>query len=352
MSKLIQRPIKAQTSEQTNIIPFLEGDEQKSLLERLSWETFLSDLNNVPEKLQNAVDKYNSINNKKYKVTNNNKYKSTEKSSKGDNGGDNKSRIVEYAGMLAKPVLGAATLLYNLDRLKKTRDAAKNIKAPTVLSPTAPVRPMQQLPPEVIAQQEAAIGSLQPRKYADATLMTVSSDMLNKQKLDAENKLAVLQASTLDKERARYDKQTEANAVRNVEALNKALVYDADVSNKKAAIDAAYQKALQETMNKAGSDVMEGIHQRALYNEAARKQNALGDRQSILDKIAIKQNTLAALGNTNPALSKTLAGQIDDLLITLNDSESYSLPGYNGVMAGTFKFKNGGRLIKRGGQNG
>ena len=252
-------------------------------------------------------------------------------------------------GSMLKPAIGAATFAYNMSQLEKTKNAAKNLITPTIHTAQTNVRPIQQLAPEILNGFQANLGALQIDKSFDPTRNIIANQMLNNQKIMAINNLAAQQAQNLIEERARHDAALTKNAELAAKGRTDSSKMAADVHNKLAGIDATYEKAKQETGNKAVHDVMDSIYNRAMYNAAAKKSDALNTVASIQQELAYENQTLAALGGKDPNAISTIISNIKDIKARLATAKA-KVPNsgnYNTVMGGAFSFKTGGKLIPK-----
>jgi len=305
--------------------------------------TYLKENPELANKLQELERSENSQN--RFHSFFNNTFHSTRKNKDGSN---------ESIGLgrFAKPAIGTATLLYNLHQLKKTKDAAKyDLVSPRLSTATAPVRPIQQLSPEIINQFNAGLGTLGVKKTADSTANAINASLLTRQQAAALNAMAAQQAQNLQKERQRYDTAVTKNIENAIKTRNEQEKLDANVANKQramdSAIDSSYEKAKQETWNRAGSQVLEALHQRGLYEAAREKQKIQDEKSDIITRMQVEQNNAAAIGNSDPNKLNDIYDTIDKLRTDYKKIGAYTLPSYNQVMDMSLKFKKGGKLVPK-----
>lgn len=167
---------------------------------------------------------------------------------------------------LIRPATYAASAAANIALLKKTRDAALDIKAPRVEAAQVANRPIEALPPEMIALQLKQLGNLQIKKTSDATANINAQQILNLSKMDTLEKLSEQQIKNLFGERARHDKTAAANVLANIEAINKRAELSTLIANKKAGIRAKYQATRQDFFNKFVGQLVTGREKAIGYN--------------------------------------------------------------------------------------
>lgn len=217
-----------------------------------------------------------------------------------------KDREVNPASWV-KPALGATAILAGYKNLQRTRDAAKNIKAPRVDAPTITNRPIQGLSPELINLYLKNIGSLSAKKTSDSTANILANQMLNLRKMEAMDKLSTKQTENLQRERARFDKVTAANQLTAVKARNEQSKYAADLYNKKAAIEAGYLKAKGDWTTRTVDELIKNVDRRIRYNTGVAVQNKQSKINLLQDLITNTTNQLR-LNPANTNLIKKLKG--------------------------------------------
>ena len=259
----------------------------------------------------------------------------------------------QKATSLIKPALGIGTVLMNLQKLKDTRAAAKNIHAPRIDAAVTGVRPVQDLTPEMLNMYYKQLGGMKTQKTSDAVSNIIANQMLEQQKLGMLSQLGLQRAENLRSERARYDEAKAKNVVAAVEARNKQEVEAVKIANRKAAIDAAYESEKQNMWNKVAAEAQEGLHQRAMYNMAAEIQNKEVAKQKLATMINQTERMLA--GATDQATKTKLQGTLTDLLAKYQTEDytgyepKFKLPSYSGLIARAFspQMKKGGKLLPK-----
>jgi hypothetical protein len=389
--KLKERPIKAQTGKKLPTIDFVPSfnpadysldkyyktvlDSKKDPMNALSiaqnddntakeeiykyFDSFID--SNDPEGLLIALNNYNDdivnnyVNNNKDKLKGNfgTIYQSYLKN-KGNiySSEKNGNNTLENIGRVAKPAIGAATLLMNLKKLKDTKDAAyHSVVSPNIPIPRYSIRPIQQLSPEIINLYREGIGNIGTRNTSDPIANIIAQDLVNKQKIGAINKLAAQQAQNLEKERNRYD-QTKLVADREAnKAIRDNAIAAAKAVNTEAAaranINSQYEKAIQNTLNRFFSQLHEGLHQRAVFNTASDREKFQNAKNAILTDI----NTLKALYYNTPMQDvntrNNLMLKINDKLEEYRNLGNFETGSYGDVMGRALSGKCGTKLKPR-----
>lgn len=255
---------------------------------------------------------------------------------------DSDSQITDTYGLkkwninpaaLVKPVTAIASAIFNLNQLKKTRDAALNIRPPKVLAATTAIRPIQSLPPEIKELYIKNLAGMQTKKTSDETSNRISEGMLAATKMTALDKLTGAEVENLFKERQRHDQAEAINAQENVKALNEEAKYSAEIYNKQADIKAGYESAKAETINRL---VEEGI----IKPVAARIEHNLGvetirnseEWNRLQTMIINKQNALH-----NDPRNKTLKTELEGLIDEQKLLYKRTLPSYDAATSYMFK---------------
>ena len=169
-------------------------------------------------------------------------------------------------GQFIRPGTFAVSALANIALLKKTRDAALDIKAPRVEAAQVANRPIEALPPEMIGLQLKQLGNLQIKKTSDAIANINAQEILNLSKMDTLEKLSEQQVKNLFSERARYDKTAAENTLANIKAINEREKLTTAVANQKAGIRAKYQSKRQDFFNKFLGELVTAREKTIGYN--------------------------------------------------------------------------------------
>ena len=267
--------------------------------------------------------------------TDNNKYDSglahTFKSS--NNKSNNKSDYKLNPLGLVKPIINASSLLMNLNNLKRTRDAAKNIKAPTVNAAIIPNRPVTGLDPEIISLYQKRVGDLNVKKTSDPISNRIAEQMLTLKKISALEGLTAKQVEHLFKETMRHDKTAAINAQEAVKARNIENKYFTDVHNKRAAIDAGYESRRQDIINRwIEEGLVKPIEKRVSYNLGRKTIKDSEDWNRLQTKIINTQNLIELEPDNRAAVN-----HYKKLINKQNELSDVSLPNYDETMNYLFK---------------
>ena len=309
-------PFLPKQEENENIVPYAPFDDEEEELEIEPWMKDTGFWNKTTDKT--AEDKYKDLLTRKFDVV-------------GDKSG---AALGAITGAI-KPAMALGSAYMNWQQLKKTRDAAKNIKSPRVDAATMPNRPIQGISPDIINLYLKQIGGIKTKKTSDATANIIGEQMSNINKMGAMDKLATKQVENLQKERQRSDKIKAINAQESVKAMNEQSKHDVDIYNKKSAIDAAYEGKKQDFINRWVEEALvKPMEKRVAYNlgkEAIEKSDAQNNLQT---QIVNAQNRLK-LEPTNVKYKKAL----DDLLTEQSTMLTRSMPSYGRSMSYLFKNK-------------
>jgi len=313
--------------------------------------SFIQDYYNAnPEKINSIDEKYQNQLSKHFKFQVPKKFAKQEKKQVGTTG-------------YVKPVIGAITAGVNDRMLKKTLEEANKIKAPELRAIETSVRPIQSIAPEIIELYKQGIGNLTARrKTSDTTANMMADQMTIGKQVEAMNALAAQQAANLMKERERYDAAIAKNQTSAGEIRNESAKLSAAVANQKVANKANYVKARQEHFNKVASQIQEGVHQRAMFNNAAKIQNHKNKVAQLKDLIDRTNEAIYTIKDIDKAEAKRLSGLVAQYTIDLDELQKTTpeVGNYSQSMAMAFPWKRlkdqdptstlmkkGGRLTKR-----
>jgi len=229
---------------------------------------------------------------------------------------------------LIKPALAVGSLIGNLQQLKKTKKAAKNIKSPDVDAVVIQNRPIESLPSELVNLYKKQIGNLSIKKTADPIANRIAEQMLMQKKLKAIDALSIKQVEQLQKEKARHDKTAALNRKAAIDARNIKSKYTADVYNKKAAIDAAYEAKKQDFINRwIEEGIVKPMEKRLSYNMGREAIQNNADWNRLQAQIVNSQNRIA-MEPSNVLLRK----KHDELLSQQRNFSGSDLPSYDKSM--------------------
>ena len=236
---------------------------------------------------------------------------------------------------LIKPVIATGSALLNLQQLKKTRDAALNLKSPRVQPGLAPVRPIQGLAPEITDLYTKNLAGMQVKKTADATSNRIAEQMLDSNKMGALDKLSAVEVDNLFKERQRHDQLEAMNAQETAKASNDQEKYDADIENKKASVNAAYEAAKQDFTNKwIDEALVQPIEKRVSHNIGVQTIQNSEEWNRLQTMIIDRQNVL----HQQPA-NQAVRRELNDLLEKQKSISKRDLPSYDESMKYLFTSK-------------
>ena len=241
-----------------------------------------------------------------------------------------KEKNLGILASLIKPAIAAGSLAFNLQQLKKTRNAANQITSPRVDAATMPNRPIQGLSPDMVNLCLKNVAGLQTKKTSDATSNRLAEEMLNLNKLSALDKLSAAQIDNLFKEKDRHDKVDMMNAQESVKALNEQSKYNTDLQNKKAEINAGYESSKQDYINKWIDEALvkgitKPVEESIAYNMGKEAIEESEDYNRLQDRIVNTQNRLR-FEPENTAIKQ----EYDELLKEQNQfSKRKGLPNYS-----------------------
>ena len=215
-------------------------------------------------------------------------------------------------------LLTVASTLYNLDALKRQRDAALNIISPTVRPGLAAIRPIQGLPQEIVDNRTRLIAGMKAPKTADATSNVIANSLLNAAKLDADSKLTEEQVKNLFAERQRHDQLETMNAQEAAKASNEESKYATDVYNRKSDIKAGYETAKANDVNKL---VDEGIVQKLEKGKFEREGKVALENSEKWNRISVMINqnlNKLKVDPSDPNAKKELDGLYKEQKLLMN----------------------------------
>ncbi len=205
-----------------------------------------------------------------------------------------------YAGLI-KPAISGLSAWFNLDALKRARVAA-DIKSPRVDAATVANRPVEGIPPEILNLALKNIGGLNIKKTSDAGANIVANQMLNQQKLKAMDSLAGMQTENLGKERDRYGKTEAANKMATVQAGNEQAKFAIDAYNKRSMLDAQYEGAKKDTVNRLVEEALiKPMSDAMSYNIQSAAITDSKNWSRIQDQIVNAQNAMIIDPNSQKA---------------------------------------------------
>ena len=234
---------------------------------------------------------------------------------------------------LIKPTLAVGSLLGNLYQLKKTKEAAKNIKSPDVTPVVIQNRPVKGLDPEIVSQYKKRVGNLNVKKTSDPISNRIAEQMLTLKKIGALEDLSTKQVEQLHKETVRRDKTEAANRVASIKARNLKAKYMNEVYNKKAAIDAAYEAKKQDFINRwIEEGIVKPVDKKIAYNLGKKAIQENADWNRLQAAITNAQNR----ANLEP-MNESLRKQLDILLYQQQNFEKRNDPEFIDSMNKLFK---------------
>ena len=248
-------------------------------------------------------------------------------------------------GLIPKYAAIGANVLLNARNINKMYDIEKQRIVPQVYAARVPIVPEQDIPLEILQNRKNLIAHLRSNyNGSDAVLDTVAKNMIQKEKLDAKNKLAADRATQLQQEKVRVIKEQAENAKANVEAMNKREQIRAteDVRQREIA------KMRLEALNKLRTDTINaGVKEFENYAnyEAERKlRTEENKRKQLMSEI----NYNIQIANTpgiDPGTRNAALRQADKLNKAIKKLD-LSLPSYGGIYR-IFSARNGGKLIAK-----
>ena len=256
------------------------------------------------------------------------------------------SDTIAGSSFLAKAVLAGANTLMNLRNIDKAHDIARRKIVPPVRAALVPVQQVEGLPLEVMNARKQDIASIISQyNGSDAVLDTISKQLAESEKFKAKNQLAAEEAAAIQASKKENLKGRQANAMANVEAINKQSLLNAqeearirDVADLGALTS---RNAVLTKMFNAGTEAIDNVRD---YMTEKNMREVENTRRQLVSQI----NTQMMIANTNGVTpqertraieeAKRLSGEIDKL--------NYNLPSYFGLYRSR-SAANGGKLIAK-----
>ncbi len=222
---------------------------------------------------------------------------------------------------IVQPATSVMSAIMNLRALKDSKIAAQDIKAPNIHAALIPKKPIKGMDPAMRNRYLSDIANVPgPKKTSDATMNRIADQMHSETIMKAMNELGRREQKIVDDATAQYDKTTAINAQEAIKARNERSKYAADVSNKKALIEAQYTAKRAEVINR--------LFEEGIIKPLAKFQNQRQNKAAVRDMEGrfSMQNQIVNAQNAWKANPTTKNREIwEDLLIRQRKMEGIKI---------------------------
>jgi hypothetical protein len=180
-----------------------------------------------------------------------------------------------------------------INDVKKIQLARKNTY---YTAPQLSVRPIQDLSPEMLAEQQKQLSQMRSDYGgSDPVMNLLSKNTATAQREGTRNQQLVMRADNLDKERSRWDEQMRQNQILSGETAAKNLDREQEFADYRTGVNTAAREALKEHDTNALNQLGMNLDTAAQYNLSKFAEDRANIRQEFEDdmKIAAAADTWA-----------------------------------------------------------